>query len=323
MTNTELPQPSLRHMPISFFAIVMGIAGLTIATQKLEGHFGLVAVASTILLGLAVLIWLAVFVSYVLKLLRYPDAVVEELNHPVRLSFFPTSAIGLLLISIALLELLPLASQVIWWIAVVSQFGFTLLILDRWLNREHFKTEHNSPAWFIPIVGNILIPVAGVEFGQVEVSYFFYAIGLIFWLPLLAITLNRAFFFSPIPKKLMPTMFILLAPPAVAFISWFKMHGEMDDFGVILYYFALFTFLMLISQFKRFLGLPFALPWWAFTFPLAAFSIASFVFYNAVPRIHYLVLAVSVAAVLLMLVGYLLIRTGIEVAKRTLFLPEH
>ena len=323
MTDLEPQLPSLRHMPISFFAIVMGVAGLAIATLKFENAYGFGHIASMVLTGLSGLIWLLVFSGYLIKLLRYPEEVTAELNHPIRLSFFPTSTIGLLLISIALLGSLPLAAQLLWWLGVVGQLAFTLLILDRWLHKEHFKTEHNSPAWFIPIVGNILVPVAGVELGYAEISYFFFAIGILFWLPLLGITLNRAFFFAPMPKKLLPTLFILIAPPAVAFISWLKIHdGGLDDFGVVLYYFAMFMVLMLISQFKRFLGLPFALPWWAFTFPLAAATIASFAFYGVIPQLHYLIIATSLFAVLAGLVGFLLVKTGIETVKRSLFLPE-
>lgn len=309
-------------MPISFFAIVMGVAGLAIATHKFEQAYGLEVFASLIFTALSALIWLAIFGAYVVKLLRYPAEVLAELNHPIRLSFFPTSSIGLLLISIALLDVSPAAAQALWWVGIVAQLAFTLLILNRWLHREHFKTEHNSPAWFIPIVGNILVPVVGVELGQIEISYFFFAIGIVFWLPLLAISLNRAFFFSPIPKKLLPTLFILIAPPAVAFISWLKMHDELDDVGIILYYFALFTTLMLVSQFRRFLGLSFALPWWAFTFPLAAMTIASFAFYGEVSKVHYLVIATLLFAVLTSLVVLLLGKTTIEVWRKSLFLPE-
>lgn len=317
-----LESPSLRHMPVSFFAIVMGVGGLAIAIHKLEQALGWQAIASSIVTAIAIVIWVTVFSAYSVKAIRFPDAVSSELNHPVRLSFFPTSSIGLLLISISLLDVNLFASQVLWWIGIVGQLAFTLLILDRWIHREHYKIEHNSPAWFIPIVGNILVPVVGVEIGQMEISYFFFAIGIVFWLPMLAISLNRAFYHAPLPKKLLPTMFVMIAPPAVGFISWLKMHGSIDDTGIILYYFALFTTVMLISQFKRFIGLPFALPWWAFTFPLAAVTIASFAFYGQIPNIQYLIIAVSLLIVLATLVAYLLVKTVVEVIRKSLFLPE-
>jgi tellurite resistance protein len=304
------------------FAIVMGFGGLTIATQKVEQIFAVQAIASTALLIVSAFLWLAVFVAYTLKYLRYPTAVVAELNHPIRLSFFPAASIGLLLLSIATLPVLLLTAQVIWWLGVVAQLGFLLLILDRWFHKEHFRTEHNSPAWFIPVVGNLIVPISGMEFGYVEISFFFFAIGLIFWLPLMAITLNRSFFFAPLPRKLLPTQFILIAPPAVAFISWIKLKDGFDDFSVMLYFFALFLTLMTISQFRRFLKLDFAMSWWAFSFPLAAVTIATIAFHERLPLDHYLWIGLSLFISFVLVMAMLSYRTVSALVKGELIQPE-
>lgn len=323
MTELIKDRPSLEHLPVSLFASVMGLSGLAIATQKLEVVFSFNTWASSVVLAISAILWLGLFIAYALKIIRFPEAVISELNHPIRLSFFPTISIGALLLSIGSIQIFPMAAELLWWIGTSAQLLFTLFILDRWIHHEHFKTEHNSPAWFIPIVGNILVPVAGAEFGYAEISFFFYALGIIFWLPLMAISLNRAFFFSAIPKRLLPTLFILIAPPAVGFISWLKLHsGTLDDFGIILFYFAVFLLVMLVVQARHFIGLPFALPWWAYTFPLAAMDIAAFAFYSVIPQPHYLYFAVSLYVVLLLvvlLVSYRTVRAGI---KGSIFLPE-
>jgi tellurite resistance protein len=262
--------------------------------------------------------------AYALKALQFPTAIVEELNHPVRLSFFPTISIGAVLISMGLLEYSKLAATLTFWLGAIMQLGLTLLILNRWLHNEKFKTEHNSPAWFIPIIGNILVPIPAAQLGFTELAYFFFGIGILFWLPLLGITLNRSFFFPAMPEKLRPTLFILIAPPAVGFLSWLQMHGgKLDDFGVILYFFALFTTLMIISQAKAFWRLEFGMPFWAFTFPLAAVTIASFTFYSVIPQPHYLVIAVSlylVTAGVVVWVSSLTLRSAIA---GKLCLPEN
>ncbi|MFP3442800.1 hypothetical protein R0K18_34200, partial [Pantoea sp. SIMBA_133] len=79
-----------------------------------------------------------------------------------------------------------------------------------------------------------------------------------------------------LPAKLLPTLFILIAPPAVGSISWFQLVGEINAFGRILYYIALFLTLMLLTQTTRFIKLDFFLSWWAYSFPIAAITIASF-----------------------------------------------
>lgn len=312
MSETINQRGSIEHLPVSIFAATMGWGGLALVVARFEVVFGFPSFASVVLAFLTLAIWFALLTAYTIKVVRFPDALIAELDHPIRLSFFPTISIGLLLVSISFLEIFEPLAQLFWWLGTLGQFGFTLLILNRWFHREHFETAHNSPAWFIPIVGNILVPVAGSQLGYLELSYFFFSFGIVFWLPLLAISLNRSFFFGSIPKKLRPTLFILIAPPAVGMLSWASLHGgNPGEIGLVLYYAALFFLVMLVSQAKWFISLEFGLPWWAYTFPIAAISMASFVIYSAIPNLHYLVIAVVLSvilALLVLLVSYKTIR---------------
>jgi tellurite resistance protein len=268
-------------------------------------------------------VWLTLVVAYLTKWIRYPQAVRDELNNPIRLSFFPAISVGLLLITAALLPYSPGVTHVLWWIAVVVQLGFTLLILNRWFHSERFTVEHNSPAWFIPILANLLVPISGAPLGYVEVSYFFFAIGIVFWLPLLAISLNRSFFFAPIPQKLMPSLFILIVPPALGFIAWTALHGgKLDDFGIVLFYAALFMMLMVVSQWRKFVGLPFALTWWAFSFPLASITLAALLYFTLVGQVFFLWLGLSLYLVLVLVVATLVVRTAALAFKGQLLRPE-
>lgn len=297
----------LEHMPISLFATVMGLAGLTIATQKAGHLWGFSDWPAFVFTALTSLVYILVFASYTAKWLKYPEAVKHEFAHPIRLSFFPASSIGMILLSIVYLPYQVDVAFYLWAIGSAVQLIFTLVILSNWIHHDRFQIQHSNPAWFIPIVGNILVPVAGAELGYLEVSWFFYSIGLMMWLPLLAVLLNRFFFHPMMPGKLLPTLFILIAPPAVGFISWMKLHhGAIDDVARILYYFALFTTLLLASQYRFFIKVEFALPWWAYSFPVAAISIASFVMNEHIGGTFFytlsLVLYVALALLMIMLV---------------------
>ncbi|MFX4155809.1 C4-dicarboxylate ABC transporter, partial [Aliarcobacter butzleri] len=76
-----------------------------------------------------------------------------------------------------------------------------------------------NPAWFIPIVGNLIVPLAGVGIVDNTILYFYFSIGIFFWINLFAIILNRIIFHNQFAPKLKPTHFILIAPPAIGFIS--------------------------------------------------------------------------------------------------------
>ena len=77
--------------------------------------------------------------------------------------------------------------------------------------------------------------------------------------------------------RLTPTLFILLAPPSVGFIAYLQLIGSLDAFARILYYTALFLSLLLASNALRFLRIPFFISAWAYSFPLAALTIATLV----------------------------------------------
>jgi tellurite resistance protein len=310
-------------MPISLFATVMGLAGLTIATQKAEHIWGWGHDISTTFLALSVLVYAFLVVAYGIKWLKHPHAVVHEFNHPIRLSFFPATSIGLILLSIALIPFSADVAVIMWAIGSGVQLIFTLVILSNWIHHDKYQIGHSNPAWFIPIVGNILVPVAGVELGYTEVSWFFYSIGLMMWLPLLAVLLNRFFFHPMMPGKLLPTLFILIAPPAVGFISWVKLHGgTIDDVARILYYFALFITLLMIAQAKYFSKVQFALPWWAYSFPVAAITIATMVMQEKVGGTFFDVMSFVLYTSLVILLFVLILKTVIAIRKGVICVPE-
>lgn len=269
------------------------------------------------------MVYTLVFIGYALKLVNYPTAVIQEFKHPIHLSFFPAASIGLILLSIATLSYSQDTAFYMWALGSGVQLLFTLVILSNWMHHEQFQIGHSNPAWFIPIVGNILVPITGVELGFIEVSWFFYSIGLMMWLPMLAVLLNRFFFHPMIPSKLVPTLFILIAPPALGFISWLKLHGgNIDDVARILYYFALFTTLLMVAQIKYFAKVQFALPWWAYSFPVAAITIATMVMQEKVGGVFFDIAVPVLYTTLVILLATLVIKTTQAMLGGKICVPE-
>ncbi|MBV5340345.1 MAG: SLAC1 anion channel family protein [Deltaproteobacteria bacterium] len=323
-TTTQKNHGRLENFPISFFAVVMGLAGLTISFKKVEHLWHWETQISPVLFIISAVVYLIIAITYLTKLLRHSKQVVEEFRHPIRLSFFPTISIGVLLLVIAGEGLLPRGvSLTLWTIGSSAQLIFTLIIMSAWIHHEKFQIHHSNASWFIPIVGNILVPVAGMSLGYVEVSWFFFSIGILFWIVLLGILMNRFFFHNPVPSKLLPTLFILIAPPAVGFIAWMRLHkGVLDDPGRILYYAALFTTMLLFFQWKQFAKVKFALPWWAYSFPTASITIASTLMLEKVGGTFFAVLVPALLALLSLMVLVLVINTFRAMAKGEICVPE-
>jgi tellurite resistance protein len=265
----------LQNMPISFFTMVMGLVGLTIAWEKASEIYQFnVAIYNTLLIQ-SVLVFCILAGLYIYKALNFQQALLQEWSNPVKMNFIPAVSISMLLFSIAFMPLSMDVSRVIWAIGTASHMVISMMVINSWLHHEKHEIQHINPAWFIPAVGNVIVPLAGVPLGYPELSWFFFSIGIIFWLILMVIVFNRIIFHMPLPVKLLPTLFILIAPPAVGFMSYIQLTGEVDAFAQVLFNFALFLTLLLLSQLPRFIRLPFFLSWWAYSFPLAAMSIAS------------------------------------------------
>ncbi len=267
----------IKNFPVSFYSITLGLAGFTVAWQKaehlLKWNFGF----SPILFTLVIILFTITTLIYFTKWIKFPNEVKKEFNDPVKINFFPIIAKILLLLSILFMNVhLMQYSKLFWILGVIAQLGFGMTILTFWMHKDHFELKHISPAIFMPVVGNVLIPIAGVANAPKEVSWFFFSVGLIFWLILMSIVLNRIIFHQPLKEKLIPTFFILMAPSAVGFIAYVKLTNTVDINARILYYFSMFIFFLFLFQFKYFSKIKFYLSSWAYSFPLDAFVIASF-----------------------------------------------
>ena len=322
-----MAEPRLKHFPVAFFAIVMGLTGVSIAWHKAQATFGIPVDMAGGLLWVAIGVFALALLLYLTKLARYPQAVIKEMGNPVQLNFFPTISISLLLLGIALLRLAPAAAEVLWMLGTAIHLVLTVYVMSVWMHHNHFEVHHINPAWFIPIVGNVLVPIAGVPLGYGELSWFFFSIGMLFWLVLFTIIIYRMLFHHPLPERLMPTFFILIAPPAVGFIAYAQLSGLMetgapDAFARILYHGGLFLTLLLLTQIGRFLRIQFYLSWWAYSFPLAAITIATLTMYELTGLRAFAIIGWILLGAVTLVVLFLLFRTAQAIGAKQICMPH-
>ncbi len=311
----------LRNFPVSWFAMIMGLAGFSIAWRLAEDALGFPAL-SGYFCALSVGVFVVLAVAYLVKYLRYRDAVIEEFRHPIKMSFVATFSVALVLLAAALLDLAPALSRYVWVFGASLHLLVTLYVIATWLSASTFQIQHMNPAWFIPVVGNIIVPIAGVHHASVEISWFFFSVGVVFWLVLMTIIFYRVIFHDPLPGKLLPTLFILIAPPAIGFVAYIALTGQLDIFGRVLYYVGLFLTLLLVTQIHRFARLPFALSWWAYSFPLAAITSASVRMYQLTSLPGFAVIAYILLALLTVVIAFLFARTVLAVARKEICVEE-
>ena len=255
----------------------MGLAGLALAWHRAAPLMGQAASAVAAALGVLAPLGLAgLAVATVLRGLNHAEAWAEHRRHPVRHTFVATLPIALLLVVTVGVALLGPSTQarLLWWLPSLSQLGVTVWVLMRWWRGNQpggLVWAGVTPALFIPIVGNVLVPLAGVPLGHEAWAAAQFGVGLVFWPLVAALVLVRLAVAGSWPERLRPTAFIFIAPPAVVGLSLLQL-GAPWLVGWAFWGVALFSFLWVGTLAKAIAAQPFALPHWGMSFPLAAFA---------------------------------------------------
>lgn len=322
--DTALPlvrkdKPWLARLSVSMFSMVMGVGGLANAWAAAHRAFGTPLLISQVLLAIAVLSFVLLCLAHLAKVGWCLSEVAEEFAHPVRSNFFPAISVATLVLSIGLRPYSLAGAEGLWWTGAAMHLAFAVTLVRRWI--LHAQDESVlTPAWFIPVVGNILVPVGGVPLGHVEVSWFFFSVGLMFWLPFFTIVLHRVLFVPAMSARSMPTLFILLAPPSIGLSAYLAFTGgQPGAMGDIFYSLALFIAILLASLGRHVAHGPFFMSWWAMTFPADGWAGASIGYYLARPSRYTAVIAVVALGLASLIVGWIAWRTTFHIASGDAF----
>lgn len=304
MSNAPQPAKSgIAHLPLPLFAAPMGIGGLGLAWREAGHALGAPALIGEAVLLLAGLVWLGVTALHIVRATCHPEMLAGDLKHPIRSAFAGAVTIGLMIVAGGLVPHAPSAAADIWLVAVVAH-----LFIGIWTVRGLLTAPREAttlmPPLLIPMVGNILAPVIGAKLGYTDLSWALFGLGALLWVLIQPSILHRIATGPMMPDKLKPTLAILLAPPAVGTVALANLTQGFGPGPLAIYGLAAFVAAVLVTIVPIFRRAPFAMSWWGYTFPAAAFSVATSGFVaahpmSAGPIIAWIVLLVATAVVTL------------------------
>jgi tellurite resistance protein len=276
------PAGGLAHLPLPLFAAPMGIGGLGLAWREAGHALGAPKIVGETLLGLAAVVWLLILALHVVRALRHPEALAGDLKHPIRSAFVGAVTIGLMIIAGGLIPYARGLASGVWIVAVVAHLAIGVWTVRGLLTAPR-EAATLTPPLLIPLVGNILAPVIGAKLGFHDVSWGLFGLGALLWVLIQPSIINRIATGPTMPDKLKPTLGILLAPPAVGSIALANLNGGFGPGPSAIYGLAAFVAAVLVTIVPVFMRIPFAMSWWGYTFPAAAFSVATSAFTIAHP----------------------------------------
>ncbi len=304
----------IKGMSVAWFSFNLATSAIVLSSEAL-GKAASLPPLSRLAEALALIntvVYVVIAAAFTLKVILSPRSVWETLRHPVRGPFMTAISIATMLLAldwgVVLRE--PGVAAVFFYAGVALHTLFYLIILVSFLLHEGIEIHAMNPGWYMPAVGNVLVPYIGGMLQHAGIPMprsllgVYLGTGVILWLALFAIWLYRSIFHSPPPARLIAATWINLAPPAVAPMAYESLLGMLPHqyhaalarisgiegalaaayqafFDMFYYTFwglaglLLPVILALTVIYVKRGWMEFAESWWAFVFPVAAYSIST------------------------------------------------
>jgi tellurite resistance protein len=256
------------RVPPHMSAIALGLAGLALAWHTAVPALGAVRAVPGPLDVLAAAVWLVLVSAY---LAQGPRVLLADLRDPVLSPFVSSFALTAMILATALAVEAPAAGRVL----VAVSLGVTTVI-GGWLTGQWITggidPDSVHPGYFLPTAAGALIganSAAQVHLHALAEASF--GIGIISWIMLGAVILNRMFTRPPLPNGLVPTMAIELGTPGVAGSAYFAVAGRATGFvACALGGYAILMALVQVRLIPVYRRLSFTAGFWSFAFAYGA-----------------------------------------------------
>nr|WP_086939280.1 TDT family transporter [Thaumasiovibrio occultus] len=257
-----------RPVPTPISGLALAIASLGLCWDQVMHMGGVIQVSASVIA--AILLSLVV-----MKFIREPALLREEIAHPVIGSVMPTFAMATMVVSVSLGKVSPFAQLALWSLGV----SLHVMVLSGFLfhRMPRLSWEEMVPSWFVPPVG---IAVAALTCPQVSTHFaaqICLTLAMAAYTAMLPVMIWRLCKGPKIARHARPTVAIMAAPASLVLAAYLNLTAEPTAWVVMgLAGLALVMTTLVVLAFMHLLRLPFSPGYAAYTFPMVISATAMF-----------------------------------------------
>ncbi|THG32859.1 hypothetical protein [Naasia lichenicola] len=272
---TQAPTTGER-IPLNTFAISFGLVGLAGTWTATAESLHLPDAIAETFWGIAFVAWLVLLVIHLVAGRRSLQSLATQIRHPTQGPFAAVPLVVGLLLSTHLIHVAPIVGSALIIVFLVLLTAFIAWFIAQWL-LGHIAIESLHGGYFLPVVAAPFIAALSMtRVGAPALAVGLFGIGVFFWILVMGLFVTRLMLHPPLPAPLLPTLAILVAPPAVAGNAMFALgEGTGARAQVILAALLVLMLAVQVALIPVYRHLQFSLGFWSFTFsPCAAATFA-------------------------------------------------
>lgn len=253
----------LKKIPVPIAGLALGLAAAGNMVQSYgelyRDVFGIISAILVILL--------------VIKILKYPSDIKDNLKNPIIAGVAPTFSMALMILSTYLIPFAPAISRVIWIVGFIIHIYLIVSFTRKFV--LGFAMKQVFSVWFVVYVGLAAASVTGPNQGISILPQIVFWFSLIAYAILLPLVLYRVLKIKELPEPTLPTLAIIAAPASLLLVGYMNAFQTKNVILMgILITLSLSMYGAVLIILPKLLRLKFYPSYSAFTFPFIISGIA-------------------------------------------------
>lgn len=262
---------SIDRVPLNTLAIALGLTGVASTWSAVTAVAAIPPQIAQVFWVISAVATVWLLTAHAVRGRRSGKPLRSQLRDPVQGPLAVIVPLVGMLIGTNVIHWLPTVGATIAIVSMIAAAAYAGWLVSTWMTgRIELGAVHGG--YILPTVaGGFITATTADALGLHGLGWASFGVGCLFWVVMTTLLIVRMVSRPALPDALVPTLAVVMAPPAVGGLALFALTDHVAS--PLSFAFAGITGILVIAQLAaipRYRRLPFSLGFWSFTFPVAA-----------------------------------------------------